>query len=232
MEKIFIVLKISNIHIYHIDHGLNRICGKVFRRSIETMYIYILILGPLAGLKYTYIHQNYIYIIQNLRHICRTVWKIVYESSVLNKNWILLFTVFRYILYFKVIMQGMLFQRCTHFLYCSALLLGGKVNTKRMSQPDMESIFTKIIYEIFWSKKTIMWMIKIIKIKCFYPPRILDEHWSIYSCLQIPPRENWFQYVHRVYATAINFPCISTLLYLKYQGLVYKTLKCFTWFQI
>ena len=61
MEKIFIVLKISNIHIYHIDHGLNRICGKVFRRSIETMYIYILILGPLAGLKYTYIHQNYIY---------------------------------------------------------------------------------------------------------------------------------------------------------------------------
>ena len=24
-------------------------------------------------------------------------------------------------------------------------------------------------------------------------------------------RENWFQYVRRVYATAINFPCISTL---------------------
>ena len=32
-----------------------------------------------------------------------------------------------------------------------------------------------------------------------------------YSCLQIPLRENWFQYVRRVYATAINFPCISTL---------------------
>ena len=31
------------------------------------------------------------------------------------------------------------------------------------------------------------------------------------SCLQIPPRENWFQYVRRVYATAINFPCITTL---------------------
>ena len=25
------------------------------------------------------------------------------------------------------------------------------------------------------------------------------------------PRENWFQYVRRVYATAINFPCIITL---------------------
>ena len=32
------------------------------------------------------------------------------------------------------------------FLYCSVLSLGGKVNTRRMSQPDMESIFTKIIY--------------------------------------------------------------------------------------
>ena len=32
-----------------------------------------------------------------------------------------------------------------------------------------------------------------------------------YSCLQISPRENWFQYVRRVYATAINFPCIITL---------------------
>ena len=31
------------------------------------------------------------------------------------------------------------------------LSLGGKVNTRRMSQPDMESIFTKIIYEVFWS---------------------------------------------------------------------------------
>ena len=25
-------------------------------------------------------------------------------------------------------------------------------------------------------------------------------------------RENWFQYVRRVYATAINFPCIKTLV--------------------
>ena len=57
-----------------------------------------------------------------------------------------------------------------------------------------------------------MWIFKIIKIKCFNPPRILDEHWCIYSCLQIPPRENWLQYVRRVYSTAINFPCMSTLV--------------------
>ena len=51
----------------------------------------------------------------------------------------------------KVLMRGKLLQRFTHFLYCSVLSLGGKVNTRRMSHPDMESIFTKIIYEIFWS---------------------------------------------------------------------------------
>ena len=41
----------------------------------------------------------------------------------------------------KVIMQGKLFQRCTHLLYCSVLSLGGNVKTRRMSKPDMGSIF-------------------------------------------------------------------------------------------
>ena len=51
----------------------------------------------------------------------------------------------------KVIMQGKLFQRCTHLLYCSVLSLDGNVNTRRMSQPDMGTIFHKKINEIFWS---------------------------------------------------------------------------------
>ena len=38
-------------------------------------------------------------------------------------------------------MQGKLFQRCKHPLYCSVLSLGGNVNTRRMSKPDMGSIF-------------------------------------------------------------------------------------------
>ena len=38
-------------------------------------------------------------------------------------------------------MQGKLFQRCTHLLYCSVLYLGGNVNTRLMSKPDMGSIF-------------------------------------------------------------------------------------------
>ena len=42
---------------------------------------------------------------------------------------------------FKVIMEGKVFQRCTHLLCCSVLSLGGNVNTRQMSKPDMGSIF-------------------------------------------------------------------------------------------
>ena len=41
----------------------------------------------------------------------------------------------------KDVMQGKLFQKCTHLLYCNVLSLGGNVNTRRMSKPDMGSIF-------------------------------------------------------------------------------------------
>jgi len=40
----------------------------------------------------------------------------------------------------KVLIQGKLFQKCTHLLYCSVLSLGGNVNTRRMSKHDMGSI--------------------------------------------------------------------------------------------
>ena len=41
----------------------------------------------------------------------------------------------------KDLMQGKLFQKCTHLLYCSVLSPGANVNTRRMSQPDMGSTF-------------------------------------------------------------------------------------------
>ena len=41
----------------------------------------------------------------------------------------------------KDLMQGKLFQRCAHLLCCSVLSLGGNVNARRMSKPDMGSIF-------------------------------------------------------------------------------------------
>jgi len=43
----------------------------------------------------------------------------------------------------KVLMQGKLFHMCMHLFYCSVLSLDGNVNTSRMSQPDMGSIFHK-----------------------------------------------------------------------------------------
>ena len=42
---------------------------------------------------------------------------------------------------YKVIMQGKLFQSCTHLLYCSVMSLGGNVNAIRMSKPNIGSIF-------------------------------------------------------------------------------------------
>ena len=40
-------------------------------------------------------------------------------------------------------MQGKLFQRCTYLLNSSVLSLGGNVHTRRLSKPDMGSIFHK-----------------------------------------------------------------------------------------
>jgi len=53
-----------------------------------------------------------------------------------------------------------------------------------------------------------MWKFNAFNLHGYY----INEHWCIYSCLQIPPRENWFQYIRIVIATAINFPCILTLV--------------------
>ena len=47
-----------------------------------------------------------------------------------------------------------------------------------------------------------------IKIQCFYPPRILNENYFFTNSAQ---RELVSICTRRVYATAINFPCIITL---------------------
>ena len=52
----------------------------------------------------------------------------------------------------RIVRQGKLFHKCTHLLYCSVRSLGDNVNTRRMSKPEMGSIFhIKKIDEIFWS---------------------------------------------------------------------------------
>ena len=102
----------------------------------------------------------------------------------------------------KNVMQGNLFQRCTHLLHCSVLSLGEAWHGIHLSHKKSMK---------YSGNSILSWIIKIFKTLCFYPPRIINEHWCTYFCLQIPPRENWFQYVRRGYATAINFPFIITL---------------------
>ena len=90
----------------------------------------------------------------------------------------------------KVMMQVKLFQRCTHLLYCSVLSLGSIVNTKRMSKPDMGSIFhIKNQWNILPIGNYYMNYQNLMLLTSLDTKRTL----CIYSCLQIPPRENWFQ---------------------------------------
>ena len=98
-------------------------------------------------------------------------------------------------------MQRKLFQKCTHLLHCSVLSLGGNVNTRRMLQPDMGSIFhiKKKINEIYSGHRKLLCELSklsnLMLLSSSDTKRTLI--WCIYSCLQIPPKENWFQYVRR-----------------------------------
>ena len=76
------------------------------------------------------------------------------------------------------------FSKFYNLLYCRVLSLSGNVNTRRMSTPYMGSIFHKKNQR------------NILVIGNYYV-----NFQCIYSCLQIPPRENWFQYVRIVYVT-------------------------------
>ena len=64
-------------------------------------------------------------------------------------------------------MQGKLFQRCTHFFYCSVMSLGGKVNSRWMSISDMESIFTKKSMKYSGDKKLLSEFSKLSKLNAF-----------------------------------------------------------------
>ena len=69
-------------------------------------------------------------------------WKInlyIYTSQRTNYNKFANFIFLK--LQSKDVLQGNLFQKCTHLLSCSVLSLGVNVNTRRMSKPDMVTIF-------------------------------------------------------------------------------------------
>ena len=71
-------------------------------------------------------------------------------------------------------MQGKLFHRCTHLLYCSVQSLGGNVNTRRMWTPDIGSIFhIKKSMKYFGHRKLLCELSKLSK------SYDLNEHASI-----------------------------------------------------
>ena len=101
-------------------------------------------------------------------------------------------------------MQGKLFQRCTYFLCCSVLSLGCKVNrTRRMSQPDMGSIFH--------IKKSIKYSASRRNYDVNYQNYQNEMLLSSSSTIRGTLLHQLFQYVRREYATAINVPCLITL---------------------
>ena len=110
-------------------------------------------------------------------------------------------------------MQGKLFQKCTHLLYCSVLTLGGNVNKRRMSKLDMGSIFH--IKNQWYILVIGNYYVNYQNYQNLMPLTFSDTKrtliWCIYSYWQIPPKENWFQCVRRVYTIAINFPSITPL---------------------
>ena len=72
------------------------------------------------------------------------------------------------LIHIEDLMQGKLFQRCTHLLYCSVLSLGGNVNTRRMSKPDMGSIFhIKKSMKYFGHRKLLCEFSKLSKFNAF-----------------------------------------------------------------
>ena len=122
------------------------------------------------------------------------------------------FNQLQYLAVWKVIMQGKLFQRCTHLLYCSVLSLGGNVNTRWMSKPDMGSIF----------HIKNQWNILVIgnnyvKYQNFQNLMVLtswDTKWTlmhIFLFTNSAQRELRELITRRVDTTAINFPFIITL---------------------
>ena len=112
----------------------------------------------------------------------------------------------------KIIVQGKLFQRCTHLLYCSILPMGGNVNKRRMSKPDMGSIF-HIKHQ---------WNILAVG-NCYVNYQNYQNLMLLTSSDTKRTVMHLFLFTNsaqrelvsictRVYATAINFPCITTLV--------------------
>ena len=113
----------------------------------------------------------------------------------------------------QVIMQGKLFQRCTHLLYCSVLSPGSNVNTSRMSQPDMRSIFhIKKSMKYSGHRKLSCALSKLSKFNAFNP--LLDTKQTRMHLILLTystQRELVSICTQIIHTIEISFPCIIAM---------------------
>ena len=110
-------------------------------------------------------------------------------------------------------MQGKLFQRCTHLLYCSVLSPGSNVNTSRMSQPDMRSIFhIKKSMKYSGHRKLSCALSKLSKFNAFNP--LLDTKQTRMHLILLTystQRELVSICTQIIHTIEISFPCIIAM---------------------
>jgi len=112
-------------------------------------------------------------------------------------------------------MQGKLFQKCTHLLYCSVLSLGGNVNTRRMLQPDMGSIFhIKKSTKYSGHRKLLCELSNLMLLTSSDTKRTLMHLFLFTNSAQ----RELVSICTQSCTTAINFPCITPLKFFSKCG--------------
>ena len=105
-------------------------------------------------------------------------------------------------------MQGKLFHRCTHFLYCSVLSLGGNVNTRRMLQPNIGSIFhIKKTMKYSGHRKLLFELSKLSNLMLLTSSDTKRTLMHLFLFTNSAQRE--LVSICTQNTTAINFPCIT-----------------------
>jgi len=109
-------------------------------------------------------------------------------------------------------MQGKLFKRCTHLLYCSVLSLWGNINTRRMTKPEMGSIFhIKNRWNILLIRNYYVNHQNYQNLKLLLSSDTKRTLMHLFLFANSAQRELVSTCTQSIYATAINFPCIITL---------------------
>ena len=114
--------------------------------------------------------------------------------------------------YCKDVRQGKSFQKCTYLYYCNVLSLGANVNTRRMLKSDMGSI---IHIKNQWNILVIgNYYVNYQNYQNLMLLTSSDTKWTLMHLLLFTnsAQRELVQYVHRVYTTAIEFPCLTFLV--------------------